>query len=590
MDPVQEIKNRLPIEDLVAQYVTLKRAGKYLKANCPFHDEKTPSFFVSPDKQIAYCFSCQKGGDHFQFLQEIENIGFKEALELLADKVGIELPKQSGKKGPSKEIKDRLRQINADADKFFVHNLTETEDGKKVMAYLEQRGMKSETIAHFHVGFAPESKDQLYRHLLELKHEKDDLLQSTIVTSRDAEAKQIYDRFHLRLMFPIDDAQGHVIAFGGRALKKGDQPKYLNSPEYALYNKSATLYNMGRAKQAIRDMGEVIIVEGYFDVMASHQAALPNVVATCGTALTESQFKLIKRYAKKVILAFDSDSAGQDALLRAVHTAQGLDLELYVVAIDGGKDAADLVQEDPKLWSAAVEAKKPYMDHFEQKWRSEYDLSDAKDKRSYTDKMMELIDGITHPVEKDHYLKALAKRVETPIDLLYDVLKQLQSSRRPQGVRSKQQEEEERTAPIRDDKQIRLRRYFLSLLLAFPRDFFETWERFEDVEKFLAEAKKIGIIGPVHKLSEEGAKSFRDSFEKVLEWEGAPIDVSSVYKQVRDQYNLRAELGEAFYANLDQADELKALAFEAEVKNPDPKLVKQEFEKLITLLYLEFTP
>ena len=329
MDSIAEIKSKLSIEDVVAPYVQLKKRGKYLKACCPFHQEKTPSFVVSLDRQMAYCFGCQKGGDMFQFIQDIEGLDFKGALEFLAEKAGVSLPK-GGSGGPRvpKDKKDKLKAANAEASKFFVQNLWKTDTGAKVLAYLKARGLNDETIREFQVGFAPESKDDLYRHLLDKKHEKEVVLESSLAISRDSESKRVVDRFHLRLMFPIQNTQGDFVAFGGRALKRGDQPKYLNSPEYVLYSKGSLLYNLNRAKSEIRQQDLAIFVEGYFDVMASHQAGVKNVVATSGTALTEKQLKLVKRYSKNVALAFDQDSAGQEALKRSVELAQTLDLEL----------------------------------------------------------------------------------------------------------------------------------------------------------------------------------------------------------------------------------------------------------------------
>jgi len=238
-DPIAEIKAKLSVEDVVAPYVQLKRSGKYLKACCPFHAEKTPSFYVSPERQLAYCFSCHKGGDLFQFIQDIEGVDFRGALEILAEKAHVDLPKGGSGGAPkvSKDEKERLKSIDYDASKFFVQQLWETPDGEKVLGYLRGRGMTDETLKTFQVGFAPDGRDTLYRSLLEKKHEREDLLASTVVLARDSSSQDIVDRFRLRLMFPIDSTQGDIIAFGGRALKKGEQPKYLNSAEYVLYHK-----------------------------------------------------------------------------------------------------------------------------------------------------------------------------------------------------------------------------------------------------------------------------------------------------------------------------------------------------------------
>ncbi|MBU0982064.1 DNA primase [Patescibacteria group bacterium] len=583
MDSVQEIKNKLSIEDVVAPYVSLKKRGKYLKACCPFHQEKTPSFIVSTDRQMAYCFGCQKGGDIFQFIQDIEGLDFKGALEFLADKAGVTLEK--GGTGPSipKDKKDALRNINRDASKLFVQQLWGDGAGEKVLLYLRNRGMTDETIKEFRVGFAPDGKDTLYRHLLEKKYKKELILESSLAISRDAEGNQVFDRFRLRLMFPIQNANGDFVAFGGRALKKGDNPKYLNSPEYVLYNKSSILYNLNRAKEDVRKEDLAVFVEGYFDVMASFQAGVKNVVATSGTALTDKQFKLIKRYTKNVALAFDSDNAGQDALLRAIETAQALELEIFVVEISGGKDTADIVKEDSEKWRKAVNEKKPYLKFFMEKFQAKYDLGLPTGKKSFTDEMFEILKGVSHPVLKDHYLKEVSKLVGTPVDMLYDLLAKVQSDERKHrklaGVES---------LKPKKSRKARLVSYFLGLLLVYPKMFFDLWEELTSYESFLKNAETLGLVKQISKLNEEDIGIFRNSFPEFLKELDFEIDATKVYKRVIDHYNLRGEITEAFYDGLENSDLLHKIALEADNENNDEKLIPEEFRKLITLLYLEF--
>jgi DNA primase len=584
-DPVQEIKAKLSIEDVVAPYVVLKKAGKYFKAPCPFHQEKTPSFFVSPDKQLAYCFSCQKGGDMFEFIQAIEGIDFKGALELLAEKAHVDLPAFSAQKPKiSKDEKERLKSVNAGASKFFVQSLREEGAAAKVRHYLEQRGFTPATWQYFAVGFAPESTDALYRFLLDQKHEKQDVLASTVALSRDSESRKVVDRFQLRLMFPIDDPQGDIVAFGGRALRKGDQPKYLNSPEYVLYDKGSTLYNLGRAKKAIREADLAVVVEGYMDVMASHQAGVEAVVASCGTALGEAQFKLLKRYASRVALAFDSDKAGQDALLRAVFVAQTLDIQLFVVTIPGGKDAAEVVKENPELWVQAVENRQPYLDFFYSLWRGMHDLSTAAGKSEFTDALLDLLKGVQHPVERDHYVKLLSKDVGLPVDVLYDYLNQRSVVKGPRVKR------EALVPQVTLPKKVRLLKEFIALLLVSPGAFFELWEKYADPEVFLQDLLASDRFGPWSKILSQGFQDFYAQFETWLEQESTEdFPVGSVYKQVKAHYNQRAELNEAFYAGLPQADSFKKMTLQMEVRYPEIGEIQKEFTPLIGQLYLEFS-
>ncbi len=586
-DPVQEIKHRLSIEEVVATYVPLKKAGKHFKANCPFHQEKTPSFYVSPERQIAYCFSCRKGGDLFQFVQEIEGLDFRGALELLAEKANVELPKTGFKSEPKlqQDEKVRLKSIHADSSTFFVQSLFNPGAGEKVLDYLKKRGLTEASIRTFEIGFAPDSKDDLYRFLLDKSHEKNDLLQSDMVLARDAQSQDIVDRFHLRLMFPIADTQGDVIAFGGRALKQGDQPKYLNSPESALYDKSRVLYNLHRAKIAIRAQDRVVVVEGYMDAIASHQAGVEEVVASCGTALTESQLKLLKRYTQKIFLAFDADSAGQDALLRAVHAAQTLDLQIYVVRISGGKDAAELAKEDPLAWKAVVDGAVPYLDHYFALYETRWDLSLAEGKRFFSDAVLELLHGVTHPVERDHYLKVLSVKIGTPLELLYDHLNQ-QKSKKEKMSRLKKQEE----MPVKMAKEQRLREAFFGLLLNHPDLFFGLWAELKNSDAFLDKIQALGLIQRLDKLDPAQFEAFRADFPLVLANAGLSWDATSVYKQIEDHYNRTALVDESFYASVESGELLKTLAFEAEVNGEDKIWVEEEFLKLVLQFYFQFTP
>ncbi|MFA5792975.1 MAG: DNA primase [Candidatus Gracilibacteria bacterium] len=583
-DSVSEIKAKLSIEDIVAPYVQLKRGGKYLKACCPFHQEKTPSFYVSPERQLAYCFACNKGGDMFQFIQDIEGVDFRGALEILAEKAHVDLPKESGKISVNKEEKDRFKAICNDASKFFVQELWKGGEAEKVLLYLKSRGVTDDTLRTFLVGFAPDGKDTLYRYLLEKKHEKSDILETTVALSRDSAGSEIVDRFRLRLMFPIDNVSGDIIGFGGRALKKGEQPKYLNSAEYALYHKGELLFNLSRAKAFIKKEDFVLFVEGYFDTMASWQAGVFNTVATSGTALTEEQFKLVKRFTKKVALAFDSDSAGQEALLRAVHTAQTLGLEIFVVEIPSGKDAADTVKENPELWVGAVTNRKPYLEYFFDKLSGKNDLRTPSGKKDFTDSFLEILKGVSHPTDLDHYIKKLSTQVGTPVEMLYDYLNRVKNAGNVRHIKKNLEEDIKKPGISKKD---RLSLYFLGLLLAFPKEFFELWKSLKDFKSFSELVQKIGLIKQFNKLEESKYNEFYESFPAILCGQVSGTDITSVYKQVEDHYNLVGMVDESFYRSFEQVPSLQKMAFEAEVSGEDSGSVESEFVKLLALLYFE---
>ena len=589
MDQVAEIKSKLSILDVVRPYVTLKKAGKYQKALCPFHQEKSPSFFVNEDRQIAYCFSCQKGGDMFQFIQEIEGVDFRGALEQLADMAGVTLEKsKGGKPKVSKDLKDRLYEAFKSANAFFAQHLWKTEDGKKVLAYLKKRGLTEQTIREFQVGFAPNGKDVLFRELLNAKQKKEDLLEANLVFARETGAGQVWDRFRLRLMFPIWDNQGRTVAFGGRVLKADDKPKYLNSSDHPLYHKGKLLYNLHRAKSHIRERDLSVCVEGYFDVLASHQADVPNVVASSGTALTEAQFRLLKRYSKKVALAFDNDSAGQQALLRATAIAQNLEMDIYVISLTDFKDASEAAQAGDEHWVNAVESKQLYLDYFANKWRNEYDLEKPQDKEQFFNLYLDLLKGEKRPVMRDHYLNLLSQWISMPKDILYDYLGELEKKEKGRERPSQLMLSDGKGPKL--SKASRLLRAFIALFLLYPKQQIELWKRIETFDSFLSEVEDLKLILPHHRFQEERYLEFYKNFEQVLAREQDEIDISSVYKAALDYYNRSDIIDEAFFEERSDGSELQKLVFQTEMNLGDHQFVSQELLKLIANIYLELTP
>lgn len=463
-DPVADIKSRLQIEDVVRPYVALKKSGRSFKGLCPFHSEKTPSFHVSPERQLAYCFGCNKGGDLFAFIQEVEHVDFKGALELLADRAGVDLSHYASAPTTTRLTKDRREEfyhINDEAVRFFQDQLWKTSEGKSVLMYLEERGMLPETTQQFKVGFAPQSFDATLEYLVQKKCSLKDLFEVGLVVSKDAAADRFYDKFRNRLMFPIFDAQGRCVGFGGRALSDEDQPKYLNSPESPVYHKGEVLYGFSRAKEAIRKLDSAVVVEGYMDVMASHQAGVENAIASSGTALTEAQLKLIQRFTSKVSFAFDTDSAGEEALRRAVDIGQPLGLHMRVIRVPNGKDPADCVQQDPEVWRRAVAEAPNYLDYYLERSRREFDLSTVEGKRDASGFFLPLLKAVGS-LERDHYINRFAFLLQTDPSFLYDSFKQsskgssasARSARRAVSVPS--------TGPSRGE-------YFVGLVLRFPR-------------------------------------------------------------------------------------------------------------------------
>jgi len=309
-DIVEDIKSRLDIVSYISSYVQLKKTGRNFKGVCPFHSEKTPSFIVSPEKQIWHCFGCSKGGDLFAFVKEADGVSFVEAIQILADKAGLKVEKLSKfEKKEDKSEKDDYFHAHELACEFFEKKLYDTKDGEKVLKYLKNRGLKDETIKDFRLGFAPDEYELLYTYLLKKGIKKEIMVKSGFASSKGIGDDKIFDKYRARLMIPIFDYMGRICGFGGRALKEDQMPKYLNSPDNIVYNKSRLLYGLSNAKKYIKENDGVVLVEGYFDMILPYQAGVKNIVATSGTALTQDQVRLIKRLTQNVTTCFDTDSA-----------------------------------------------------------------------------------------------------------------------------------------------------------------------------------------------------------------------------------------------------------------------------------------
>ncbi len=339
---IQQVQERTDIVELIGGYVQLRRAGRNFKAPCPFHQEKTPSFVVSPDKQIFHCFGCGAGGNAISFLMKQEKKDFREALETLAERAGIELPKDSKISAEAAEKYTLLQKANQAAADIYHDTLLKNREADKARAYLEKRGIAQETIVDFKLGYAPDSWDYLIR---SLRGKLDDVaLERAGLLIAKKEGGGYYDRFRLRVMFPIFDAKGGCIAFGGRVLDDS-VPKYLNSPETEIYHKGRNLYGLHQARKAIREEDAAIVVEGYMDVIACHQAGVKNVIAPLGTALTPDQARLLKRHTRNVFILYDADKAGEMATLRGLELFLEEGIEVRVVRLEKGHDPDSFIRE-----------------------------------------------------------------------------------------------------------------------------------------------------------------------------------------------------------------------------------------------------
>ena len=430
MSSIDEIKSRLDIVDIVSETVKLRHSGKNYTGFCPFHtNTKTPAFVVFPDTQTWRCFGqCNEGGDIFGFVMKREGWDFQEALQHLADRAGVTLQKFTPEQQEKVEENEHLREILSMAVTFYQHQLRNTPAGKEALDYLYKRKLSDETIDTFALGYAPDAWDSLTSYLTTRDISEENLLAAGLVTPR--ENGGVYDRFRHRLMIPIRDPRGRMTGFGGRVLRADDVPKYLNSPKTDLFDKGRLLYGLDQARQEIRSKDQVVIVEGYLDVIGPYQAGYKNCVSPMGTALTEDQFRLIKRYSRRIVLALDPDAAGQKATLRGLETArQTLDREgdivfdarglmqvegrlkadIRVTTLPDGLDPDEIALDDPERWAELVDAAKPVVIHVMETLAAREDIDDPKTKEEVANQVLPLIEDIKGSVEREAYRQRLAR-------------------------------------------------------------------------------------------------------------------------------------------------------------------------------------
>lgn len=422
MDAVDEVKHRLNIEDVVGEYVELKRAGRNYKGLSPFVPEKTASFMVSPDKQIWHDFSSGKGGNMFSFIMEMEGLEFRGALEILARKAGVDLEKYGGGDGKTRQLKDRLYEANEWAAKFYQKQLVAN---KMALDYLmKKRAYTRETLLLFRLGYSPNTNGRsVCEFLMKKGFTADELQKAGLAVQRRG---GLGDMFRGRIMVPLMDAQGKVVGFTARILiDDPDAPKYINTPQTLLYDKGRHVFGLHLAKDALRKEKFAVLTEGNLDVIASHQAEVKQVVATAGTALTEMQLKALGRFTPDIRLAFDQDRAGLAATERAIPIAQKVGVQLQVVTIPEGKDPDELVRHNPQAWRDVITKPEHAVDWLMARYAEQLDLSTAQGKKQLSDIALATIRRLDDPVEKEHYVRHLATLTGSSEDALQKKLQGL---------------------------------------------------------------------------------------------------------------------------------------------------------------------
>ena len=430
MSDTREIKDKIDVVDLINEYVQLKPAGINHKGLCPFHQEKSPSFMVNRERQSWHCFGCSKGGDIFTFIEEIEGMEFKEALKYLADRAGVQLTRNFSTDTSGSE-KSKIKEINSEAARFFHNFLLKMPASKPALDYLKNRGLGLETIENWQIGFVPEQWDLLTKYLLKKGFSIDHLIASGLTIKRDGtdvkSGRGFYDRFRGRIMFPIWDVHGNVIGFTGRILVETERSggKYVNTPQTIVYDKSRVVYGLNKSKKEIRNQDLIVMVEGQTDVITSHQAGMKNVVASSGTALTEHQIKLLKRYSNNINMAFDADEAGVKAAKRGIDLAlqAGMNVRVIQIPEGAGKDPDEVLKNNKQVWFDAVKNAKAVMDWYFNRAFANKDLGDPRQKQEISSTLLSEIKNIPYAVERDHWLQLLAQKLSVDVAVLREDLK-----------------------------------------------------------------------------------------------------------------------------------------------------------------------
>jgi DNA primase len=463
MDAVAEVKSKLNIEDVIGEYVQLKRTGRNFKGLSPFSNEKTPSFIVSPEKQIWHDFSSGRGGDMFTFVQEVEGLDFKGALDMLARRAGVDLDQFKGSgSNTNAQFKSRAIEALELATKFYQKQLTVN---KPALEYLiKDRKFSKETLLNWRLGYAPNTGQALTEFLTKHGFERDEMKRSGLVIERYS---RLTDMFRGRVMVPLADSRGTIIGFTARLLEdEPNAPKYINTPQTVVYDKSRNVFGLHFAKEAIRKTGFVVVVEGNMDVIASNQVGVTNVVASAGTAMTESHLRELKRFTGDIRLCFDADRAGVAATERMIPVAQKTEVNLKIVTIFGAKDPDELIQKDLNAWQRAIEQAVYAPDWLIEHYKKEVDVSSAQGKRIFTDVLLATIRRLNDPVEQEHYIKKIAEITETSFEALQAKLLSKPAS---EQARQKKPKVQQQAINRNEVEYQRLQDHFLAMALMQPR-------------------------------------------------------------------------------------------------------------------------
>ncbi|KKR33476.1 MAG: primase protein [Candidatus Gottesmanbacteria bacterium GW2011_GWC2_39_8] len=557
MNDLELIKSKIDIVNFLSEYITIKKAGRNFKANCPFHHEKTPSFVVSPERQSWHCFgACGEGGDIFDFLMKWENLEFSESIKILAQRAGIELTQYQ----PSEpvKLKEKFFAINRLAGEFYHYILTSHNLGKKALEYLKERYVRKETVETFKIGYSPNSWDALYKFLTKKGYSRDDIYNAGFLVKSDRGG--VYDRFRGRLMFTLYDHRGNPVGFSGRKMPPDTEKeaKYINSPETPVYIKGNTLFGLNITKEAIKKEDEAILVEGEFDMLSSWQSGVGNIVAIKGSALTEGQINLLKRYTTNITMSLDSDLAGNAAAMRGIELADAAGFNIKVVKLLYGKDPDECVQKDASLWKKSVKEALPVYDFVINSSFEKNDPGSALGKKKISEEVVPFLAKISNSILVSHYVKLFAKKLDVSEEAVYS---QIGKQKKTENVGNKRVEEK----PSVRNRQELLEEHILSLVLQSPNPKLNTEEIFskltgsdfheipvrkilEELVSFFAAHDTLDIKNFAEKINKEFLSTFDRCYLKEI---GTSMEDGEIFdrdfkKSVRDMlvFSLKRKINE----------------------------------------------
>jgi DNA primase len=572
MGVIDEVKQKIDIVEIIGQYVQLTKSGRTMRAPCPFHSENKPSFFVYPEQQTWHCFgACNTGGDVFSFIMKKEGMDFGDALRFLADKSGVIIPSQVKSEAEDK-ARDSIQQANQAAAQYYHNLLINSQAAERARSYLKKRGLTDNTITAFQLGYSLPGWESLKDYLLEKGFSENELLEAGLVI-RSEDTKRTHDRFRDHIMFPIMDDRGRVNGFGARVLDSTveGQPKYINSPQTRVFDKSGSLYGLHLAKSAIRQENLAVLVEGYMDVIMAHQYGLANVIAPMGVAITEKQINQIKKLTRNIALALDPDAAGEEAAMRCVGYENSLDTEVKVITLPDGKDPDEVIKEDIAVWRSVVEKAVPVIDYTIGLVSAKLDLKSTQGKTEAVNQILPIIAGVTAGTRQFHYLTKLALAVGIDEKKLEAALGRYKNDRKAKESRS--QAIQKATRSIKSNP---IEEHALAILLQHPEikpqcgnllaEYFENSENRVIFEKWRQSDDPLAIKESCDPL-------IREHFDTLLTRRLPEGNIDLIYRDCLPR------LKEKFLRSLNRRQE-EILTLEAETGDKNADLARLQAECL----------